>query len=105
MCPETDLSPGDARVVDARPPIAVFNVNGDLYATDDTCTHEKSSLAEGFLEGDIVECAFHFARFCVRTGEALTPPATVDLAVHRVTVRDGMICVRRGSEPDAEKTS
>jgi 3-phenylpropionate/trans-cinnamate dioxygenase ferredoxin component len=90
-----DVPVGCAVVVPAQPPIAVFNVDGTFYATGDTCTHAKSSLgASGYLEGDVVECAYHFATFCVRDGAALTRPAIRPLATYEVRVDDGVIHVR-----------
>ncbi len=58
-------------------PIAVFHVDDNFYAISDVCTHEESSLAEGELDGDIVECALHGARFNVRTGQVMALPAVV----------------------------
>ena len=60
-------------------PIAVFHTDGNFYATSDVCTHEEASLSEGELEGEIVECALHGARFNVRTGEVKSLPAVVKL--------------------------
>lgn len=90
-----DLRPGQARVVvGTEPRIAVFNVNGAFFATDDTCTHAKSSLAEdGYVEGDVVECGYHYARFCVRDGRVLSPPANTSLQTYVVTVAHGKIYV------------
>jgi 3-phenylpropionate/trans-cinnamate dioxygenase ferredoxin component len=92
-----DLPPGSARVVaGVEPALAIFSVGGSFYATDDTCTHAKSSLAgTGYLEGDVVECAYHFAKFCVRDGSPLTPPARRPLRTHEVCVVDGEVYVRR----------
>ncbi len=55
--------------------IALFQVEGDLYATDDICSHGEAFLCEGFLEGHEIECPRHQGRFDVRTGEATCPPA------------------------------
>lgn len=83
---------GGAVVVPVEPPIAIFNVQGELLATDDTCSHSKSSLGlDGFVDGDVVECAWHFAQFCLRTGDPLTPPARKPVRTHRVEVRDGLV--------------
>jgi 3-phenylpropionate/trans-cinnamate dioxygenase ferredoxin component len=92
-----DLPPGQARVVvGTDPPIAIFNVDGEFFATEDTCTHAKSSLAaEGYIDGDVVECGYHLARFCVRDGRVLTPPASSPLQTYAVSVSDGRIYVRQ----------
>jgi len=89
----TDIEPGDALVVEADPPVAVFNVDGEFLASADTCTHAESSLADGYLEGDQVECSWHMARFCLRTGAALTLPASEPLATFRTQVRGDEVFV------------
>jgi len=88
-----DLAPGEMMRVELDPPVAIYNIKGTFYATADTCTHEVAPLSEGFLDDDVVECAFHFAKFCVRTGEALTFPATEPLDRYVVDVRDGLLLV------------
>jgi nitrite reductase/ring-hydroxylating ferredoxin subunit len=93
VCASVALPPGEAVVAPTQPPIAVFNVDGEFFATDDTCTHAQSSLAEGFIDGDTVECEMHFATFCIRTGAALTPPAVIPLKTYPVTVVDGSVFV------------
>src|SRR5690625_4171586 len=71
-----ELEPGQCKqvVVDGHK-IALYNVDGTIYATDDTCSHAEASLSEGCLRGDEIECPKHGARFNVRTGEALSLPA------------------------------
>jgi 3-phenylpropionate/trans-cinnamate dioxygenase ferredoxin subunit len=93
VCAAGDLAPGGATTLEVDPPIAVFSVDGTYYAIDDTCTHETFSLAEGFLDGAEVECPLHFAKFDLRTGEALCMPATVDVRTYAVKVEDGHIFV------------
>ena len=73
--------------------IALFSVDGEIYATDNICTHAYASLADGFVDGDTVECPLHEACFDIRTGKALTAPATVDLRTYPVQVVDGRILV------------
>lgn len=87
VCSASALEPGEAlQFADADPPVAVFNVDGEFLAIDDTCTHDKYSLADGYIEGDEVECSWHFAKFCLRTGAALTAPATVGVRTYPVEV-------------------
>jgi 3-phenylpropionate/trans-cinnamate dioxygenase ferredoxin subunit len=93
VCPTNDLRPGEATTLDVQPPIAVFNVDGTFYAIDDTCTHETFSLAEGYLAGAEVECALHYAKFDLRTGEALSLPATVGVRTYPVKTEDGHVFV------------
>ena len=73
--------------------IAVFNVGGTYYALDDTCTHERASLADGFVEDGAVECSLHSACFELSTGKALCLPAVRAVRTHPVEVRDGAIWV------------
>lgn len=77
----------------SEPPVAIFNIDGQLYATADTCTHDASSLADGYIDGDVVECAWHFAKFCIRTGEVLSLPATVSLRTYPVKILDEDVLV------------
>jgi nitrite reductase/ring-hydroxylating ferredoxin subunit len=91
-----DIEPGEAVVVDVNPPVAVFNVDGEYLATADTCTHAESSLADGYVEGTEVECSWHMAKFCLRTGEALTLPATEPLATYATKVVGDEVFVQLG---------
>jgi 3-phenylpropionate/trans-cinnamate dioxygenase ferredoxin subunit len=92
-CSIDELDAGDAVQLDVEPPIAVFNVDGEYFALDDTCTHDKSSLADGYVEGGQVECSWHFAKFCIRTGSALTRPATVAVGTYDVRVDGDQVLV------------
>jgi 3-phenylpropionate/trans-cinnamate dioxygenase ferredoxin component len=91
--PERDIEPGQsACVVVDDIPIAIFNINGEFYAIGDTCTHEDFSLSEGEVYDDAtVECALHGSRFDLRTGEALSLPATGSAGAYHVWVEDGVI--------------
>ncbi len=92
VCPLAELAPGSARRLDVDPPIAVFRVDdGDLYAIDDTCTHQDASLADGWLEGCEVECPLHSSRFDLRTGAVDAPPAKRPVRTHPVEVVDGVV--------------
>ena len=92
-CRADEMEAGDVRQVLTDPPIAVYNVDGEFFATQDVCSHAESSLSEGYLEGDTIECAWHMGRFCVRTGKALTLPAAIDLATYRTKVVDGTVLI------------
>jgi nitrite reductase/ring-hydroxylating ferredoxin subunit len=93
LCNEADLAPGSMMRVDRTdgPALAVYNIEGRFYATDDCCTHALSSLSEGMLEGDVVECSLHFGGFHVPSGKAVYAPCTVDLRTYPVDVRDGQV--------------
>ena len=76
--------------------IAVYNVDGELYATDNTCTHAFAMLSDGFLEGDIVECPLHGGCFNVKTGEGQGAPVTENIKTYPVRVVDDNIEVQVG---------
>ncbi|HEY8539561.1 MAG TPA: non-heme iron oxygenase ferredoxin subunit [Steroidobacteraceae bacterium] len=76
VAPADQIADGDyAQVEVDGVTVAVFNIGGTFYAIEDTCTHDGGELAGGALEGDVVICPRHGARFCLRTGAALSPPA------------------------------
>jgi 3-phenylpropionate/trans-cinnamate dioxygenase ferredoxin component len=89
-----DIPLGEAVRIEAEVPIAVFNVDGELLAIDDTCTHQDASLADGWLEGCNVECPLHAACFDLRTGMPSGPPAKTPVRTHEVIVADGLVYVR-----------
>jgi nitrite reductase/ring-hydroxylating ferredoxin subunit len=94
VCGVDELAPGQVKRAQTRIPIAVYNVSGAFYATADTCTHEKSSLSEdGYVEGDEIECGWHYAKFCIKTGAVTTPPATKPLETYEVRIEDGGVHV------------
>ena len=78
--------------------IALYNVEGEFYATHGVCTHENVGLADGFVEGDLIECPLHNACFEIKTGKAVNPPAEVDLKTYPVKVEGDTIYV--GIESD-----
>jgi 3-phenylpropionate/trans-cinnamate dioxygenase ferredoxin subunit len=96
-----DIPLGEAVRVEAEVPIAVFNVEGELLAIDDTCTHQDASLADGWLEGCRVECPLHAACFDLRTGMPSGPPAKMPVRTHEVVVEDGLVYVRVGAAVEA----
>jgi 3-phenylpropionate/trans-cinnamate dioxygenase ferredoxin subunit len=99
--PASAIAENEATLVAVVPPVAVFHLEDGYFATDDTCTHAESSLAEGIIEDGTVECEFHFAKFCVRTGAALTRPAVIPLATYPVRVLDGTVYVDLSSRDRA----
>ena len=64
--------------------LAVFNIGGRYYVTDDECTHASASLADGMLDGEVIECAMHMGAFHVPTGEVKAPPCEVALRTYKV---------------------
>jgi 3-phenylpropionate/trans-cinnamate dioxygenase ferredoxin subunit len=93
VCELADLPAGESVRVLAHVPLAVFNADGELYAIDDTCTHQDASLSEGWLEGCLVECPLHAACFDLRTGRPTGPPARRPVRTYPTLVQDGIVYV------------
>ncbi|MSY77739.1 MAG: Rieske 2Fe-2S domain-containing protein, partial [Actinobacteria bacterium] len=66
--------------------VCLTRVGDEVFAVEDTCTHSEASLSEGEVSGTKIECWLHGAEFDLRTGEALTPPATSALKTFKVEV-------------------
>ncbi len=89
-----DLPPGTRLVIDVDGvAVAVFNLDGEYFAIKDECTHDGGDLAGGVLEGEVIVCPRHGARFSIRTGEVLGPPAYEDVRTFPVRVSDGRVQV------------
>ena len=89
-----EIPPGGVRVVRLDDvPVAVFNLDGEYFAIEDLCTHDGGPLAEGYLEGDVVECPRHGARFNVKTGAVLCLPATSPVPTYAVKIEGDEIKV------------
>ena len=89
------LAPGEWRGVgmdDTQ--IVVFNLDGQYYAIEDVCTHDGGQLTGGTVEGDQIVCPRHGARFCLRTGAALSAPAYEPINTFPVRIENGMVQVR-----------
>ncbi len=92
---DCDLPEGEKRLVEIDGELLVLvRLEGILYCLDDVCTHDGGTLGDGELEGACLICPRHGAKFDVRTGEAVTMPATEPTRVHRVQVVDGTVYVR-----------
>lgn len=95
VAPADELPPGSRRVVHADDvAIAVFNAGGRFYAVADVCSHDGAPLGDGEVDGEEVVCPRHGARFCLRTGAALTPPAYEPIPAFPVRVENGVVQVR-----------
>src|SRR3981081_2859463 len=94
LCKADQVAAGTALRVEADGlTVAVFNIDGQFYVTDDACTHGPGSLSEGFIDGDVVECNFHQGAFNIRTGEVVQPPCTVPVKTYRTVVEDGRVYI------------
>jgi len=90
-----EFKPGARQIVDVDgSQLVVFNLEGKYYAIEDVCTHDGGQLTGGEIEGDQIICPRHGARFCIRTGAALTAPAYEATATFPVRVENGEIQVR-----------
>ncbi len=85
--------------------LAIYKCNGGYFATDGYCSHEDAKLCDGYLDGGIIECPLHHARFEVATGRVLSEPATRNLGVYPVEVRDGRIHVKMEGSQEARDAS
>ena len=82
-----EIEPGQARLVDVKgKQIALFNIDGAFFALDNTCTHDEGPLVEGEITGHEVICPLHGAKFDIRTGEVLGPPAYEPVTCYAVRV-------------------
>ena len=93
ICSKADVSPGSVKAftVGANA-LAVYNIEGTFYVTDDECTHAAASLADGMLEGDVIQCCMHMGSFHVPTGSVVDPPCEVPLRTYRVVLRGSDVC-------------
>jgi nitrite reductase/ring-hydroxylating ferredoxin subunit len=96
LCDVTDVAPDKPFKVELDgEALAVFEIAGKYYVTQDHCTHGPGSLSEGYVDGEEIECPFHLGRFSILSGEATGAPCTIPLRTWHVTVRDGRICIDR----------
>ncbi len=94
VCAQSEVAPETAKayeVGDKR--LAVYNLGGEFYVTDDECTHACASLADGMLEGTTIECAVHLGAFDVITGAATAPPCSIALRTYKVLLQGGDVAV------------
>ncbi len=76
-------------------PVALARVDGQVFAVDDTCSHEECSLAnEGFLDGSRIVCGCHGAQFDATTGKVMSLPATTNLSSYETKIENGDVYVK-----------
>jgi p-cumate 2,3-dioxygenase ferredoxin subunit len=96
LCPADSVAEGEMRQchLPDGTPLALYNVDGTIYATDDRCTHGEVSLSEeGTLIGKTIECSWHFGTFDTTTGKATGMPCERDLKTYTVSVIEGIVHV------------
>ena len=91
----TDVpDPGKELVEVGERLVVLIHAAGHWYALDDVCTHDGGPLADGTLEGFQIACPRHGAKFDIKTGAALTMPATKPTRSHEVKIEGDQIFVR-----------
>jgi nitrite reductase/ring-hydroxylating ferredoxin subunit len=104
LCAADDVPEGGALKVEAEGlTLAVFNVSGRIYVTDDQCTHGPGSLSEGWVEGEEIECDFHNGRFHIPSGAVTAPPCMVPIATYATDVIDGQVMIDPVPRPLADR--
>jgi naphthalene 1,2-dioxygenase system ferredoxin subunit len=106
--PPSDIPWSDALAVDALPTedvigvtvagrdVALYTVEGAVYATDNLCTHGNARLCDGFLEGHEIECPLHQGRFDVRDGRPRCEPVSAPLRSYPVKIEGGRVWLQIG---------
>ena len=90
-----DLADGEVLgVVIGGREIALYDLDGELHATDDICTHAYARLSDGWLDRGEIECPLHAGRFDVKTGKATAPPCTDDIRTYPVRVQGEEIQIK-----------
>jgi nitrite reductase/ring-hydroxylating ferredoxin subunit len=94
LCSAADVAPGSAiKVETGELVLAVYNIDGEYYVTDDLCTHGPGSLSEGYIDGDVVECNFHNGQFNIKTGEVVAPPCMIPIKIYKTVVEGGRVFI------------
>jgi len=100
VCKVSDMPDPGKTVVEVEDRlVALFRVGDEFWAIDDLCTHDGGPLAEGELVDHVIICPRHGARFDIRTGRALSMPATRATVAHEVKMEGGEVFVRLREEP------
>jgi nitrite reductase/ring-hydroxylating ferredoxin subunit len=82
----------------AGQPVALYRLDGEVFATHDICTHAEACMSDGYLEDGVIECPLHQARFDVRTGRVLSGPTDVPLATYPVRLEEDRLLVQMPGE-------
>lgn len=91
----TQLAPGQRKLVRAKGHnVALFNLNGTIYAINNVCPHSTGPLVEGHLFGTQITCPWHGARFDITNGQCLNGPATTDVTAYSVQIEGTDIFIK-----------
>ena len=94
LCRAVDVAVGTPLRIEAEGlVVAVFNLDGEYFVSDDACTHGPGSLGEGYVDGDVVECNFHGGQFNIRTGEVVAPPCMEPVKTYLARVENGVVVI------------
>jgi ethylbenzene dioxygenase ferredoxin subunit len=89
VCAKSEVAPGSVRAFAVGDKtLAVYNIDGTFYVTDDECTHAAASLADGMMDGDVIECCMHMGSFHIPTGKVVEQPCEVPLRTYQVVLRE-----------------
>ena len=95
-----EIQPGERMIVEIDGKwILILNVDGQFYAIADLCSHDDGPLSDGELIGCEIECPRHGARFDIRNGKVMSPPALVDIPAYDVRVENNELQISRKSRP------
>ncbi len=90
----SEISEDEPKAVSiGRLDVGIYKLDGEFYAIDDICTHASAMMTDGYIEDGQIECPLHGACFDIKTGKALTAPATIDLRPYPVKVEGDQISV------------
>lgn len=96
VCPVHDLAPGQTKTVFLEGKmVGLFNINGEIYALNNRCTHARGPLSEGIVDGNecTVVCPWHYGKFDLKTGAAIDGVVHTPVETYHVEIRDGLIFV------------
>ena len=95
LCPVAEVTEGEPVSVflENMSPLAVYNVGGAVFVTDNHCTHGHAMLTDGYQDGGIIECPLHGGSFDIATGAVNTFPCQVPIKIYTVTIEDGWVVI------------
>ncbi len=104
ICRDSEIVEGRARSVEiGERQLALYNISGTFFATDNRCTHARAYLSDGYIEGDTIECPLHGGRFHIPTGQPLSPPVRIPVCVYPVQVIDNEVYIQLAVENEQER--
>lgn len=87
-----EIAPQECKLIEIeRKAIAIFNLSDGFYAIEDNCPHQHLPLADGLVEGDVITCPYHNAKFNLKSGAVLAPPACENLTIFSTRVVEDKI--------------